>query len=196
MYKDFLKRKEKVIIQAIDVLDEAGIQGLTTKELARREGITEPAIYKQFDSKQDIILAILDRFAAFDGDIRNTILEQQMTPLQGVLYYVEAYAGYYQSYPQITTVMFSFDVFRYEVETNRKMNDIMNKRYDFITELVAKGQHAGEFSREIGAADLSNIILGLLWSITCRWKMQQKGENLKEQVTKALEWVLREQGKG
>ena len=47
MYKDYIKRKEKVIISSIDLFDEAGIKGLTTKELAKREGITEPAIYKQ-----------------------------------------------------------------------------------------------------------------------------------------------------
>jgi AcrR family transcriptional regulator len=41
--KEYHQRKNKIIIEAIDLLDEAGIQGLTTKEIAKRQGITEPA---------------------------------------------------------------------------------------------------------------------------------------------------------
>lgn len=190
MYKDFLKRKEKVIITAIDILDEAGIQGLTTKELAKREGITEPAIYRQYDSKQDIILAILDRYALFDEDITNTIKEQDMDPVQGVLYFAEAYAGYYQGYPQITTVMFSFDVFRYDKNTKDKMASIFKKRYDFVTELIKRGQEQGAFSREKTAGELADMVLGLIWSATYRWRMGNSGDDLKKRITADIKWML------
>lgn len=190
MYKDFLKRKEKVIITAIDILDEAGIQGLTTKELAKREGITEPAIYRQYDSKQDIILAILDRYALFDEVITNTIKEQNMDPVQGVLYFAEAYAGYYQGYPQITTVMFSFDVFRYDKNTNDKMTSIFKRRYDFVTELIKKGQEEGVFGRETTAGELADIVLGLIWSATYQWRMENSQDDLKKRITTAIKLVL------
>jgi TetR/AcrR family fatty acid metabolism transcriptional regulator len=190
MYREFLKRKEKVIITAIDILNDAGIQGLTTKELARREGITEPAIYRQYDSKQDIILAILDRYALFDEVIINTIKEQDMDPLQGILYFAEAYAGYYQSYPQITTVMFSFDVFRYEEETNNRMTAIMKRRSDFVAGLIERGQEQDVFDRGINAADLADVILGLIWSATYKWRLDDSKGDLKKRITEALKWML------
>ena len=48
MPKSYLTRKEKIIINAIDILDEGGINGLTMKEIANQQGITEPAVYRQF----------------------------------------------------------------------------------------------------------------------------------------------------
>jgi AcrR family transcriptional regulator len=45
MKKNIIKRKNKIIIEAIDLLDELGIQGLTTKEIAKRRDPSEPAIY-------------------------------------------------------------------------------------------------------------------------------------------------------
>lgn len=191
MYKEFLKRKEKVIISAIELLDEGGIQGLTTKELAKREGVSEPAIYKQFDSKQDIIIAILDRFASYDDVIMNTIIEQKMPPRESVFYYAEAYAGYYQSYPQITTVMFSFDVYRYDKETDLKMKNILNKRYGFMTDIIKRGQEQKQFDNSIHPMEYAEILLGIIWSITFKWKTENCVGDLKWRITSALKWALR-----
>lgn len=190
MYRKYIKRKERVIIDAVELLDEQGIQGLTTKELARREGITEPAIYRQFDGKKDIILAILDKFSTFDEFITNTILEQKMKFHDALLYYLESYATYYQSYPQISTVLFSFDVFKYEPETNSKMQEIMDRRYEFIALLARKGVESGELDSNIEPGKLAEIALGILWSATWRWKMTGSVFNLKENIMSSIRRVI------
>ena len=190
MYKEYLKRKEKVIISAIELLDERGIQGLTTKELAKREGITEPAIYKQFDSKQEIILAILDQFAKFDEVIMNTIIEQKMTPKEGILYFAESYASYYQNYPQITTVMFSMDVFRYDEKANQKMAETMKKRQEFMTQLITRARQLCGIEMEISPEELAEMLLAVIWSTTLKWKLDGCKLVLKQLVMKKIKWLI------
>jgi AcrR family transcriptional regulator len=188
MYTDFLKRKEKVIISAIDILDEVGIQGLTTKEIAKREGITEPAIYRQYDSKQDIIMAILDRFSKFDKEIFNTVIEQNMSAKDGILFFAKSYASYYQNYPQLVTVLFSFDVFRYDQKLNDKMSQILNLRTEFINGLAQsiKDQH----DYKISAEDFATLINGSIWTTIYIWKLNGCKGELKEMVAKRTEWLL------
>lgn len=188
MRADFLKRKEKVIISAIDILDEVGIQGLTTKEIAKREGITEPAIYRQFDSKQDIIMAILERFSKFDKEILNTVIEQNMSAKDGILYFAKSYASYYQSYPQLVTVLFSFDVFRYDPKLNNKMSEILNSRFKFLIELAQniKDQH----DYQISAEDLASLISGSIWTTIYIWKLNGCKGELKDMVVRRMEWLL------
>ncbi|MCX7842750.1 MAG: TetR/AcrR family transcriptional regulator [Clostridia bacterium] len=190
IYKEYLKRKEKLIISAIDILEEGGIQALTTKELAKREGITEPAIYKQFDSKRDIMMAILERFAIFDEQIESTIKEQKIESKKAVIYFAETYACYYQSYPQLATVLISYDFFKYEKTTCEKMQNIMKRRYELIKRLIDQGQEKGEIPNDIASEDLSEIILGIIWSAVFKWKMEDYSFSLKEAVMKRLEWVL------
>ena len=190
MYNDILKRKEKVIIAAIDLFDEAGINGLTTKEIANRQNITEPAIYKQFRSKKEIVMAILERYSAFDEVIKNTIFDNAMGGKVGIEYLVRAYTEYYQNYPQITTAMFSFDMFRYDEELDQKMNDIVNKRRDVIFALVSEGKEKNEFSRVVDVEAMTDALFGVIWSITFMWKMEGCKFDLKERTLKAVASIL------
>jgi AcrR family transcriptional regulator len=190
LYEDYIKRKEKIIISAIELLNEGGIQGLTTKELAKRQGITEPAIYRQFESKQEIIITILERFAHFDETICNTILEMGMPPSQGIVYYTESFASYYENYPELTTVLFSLDVFYYQKETNDKMMDIMKRRHQFISNLFERGIKDGEFKNQISSEEFSEILLGIVWATIFNWKIGGRNTELRSSIVQRTKWVL------
>jgi AcrR family transcriptional regulator len=190
MYNEILKRKEKIIITAIDLLDEAGINGLTTKEIARRQNITEPAIYKQFSSKKDIVMAILERSALFDELIENTMLDNDITGKAGILYFVKAYAEYFQNYPQITTPLFSFDMFRYDADLQKKMQDIINARVKILFEFVVKGVEMGEFSTISDPQALADALFGVIWSTTFIWQMGGCTFDLKERIMRSVTIIL------
>jgi len=190
MYKNILKRKEKIIITAIDLLDEAGINGLTTKEIARRQNITEPAIYKQFSSKKDIVMAILDRCASFDELIKNTIIDNKIVGKQGIIYFASAYAEYYQNYPQITTAMFSFDMFRYDVDLLAKMNHVINARTKIIFNLVGEGIGNQEFPVDVDQQALTDALFGVIWSTTFIWQMGGCCFDLKDRIIKAVKVIV------
>jgi len=190
MHKDILKRKEKIIITAIDLFDEAGINGLTTKEIARRQNITEPAIYKQFGSKKDIVMAILDRCASFDELIKNTIIDNKFVGKEGILYFARVHAEYYQNYPQITTAMFSFDMFRYDADLLQKMNHIVNERLKVLYDLVTKGAEDHEFTVDVDKQALTDALFGIIWSTTFIWQMGGCIFDLKDRILKAVKMIL------
>ncbi len=58
-------RQEQIIDQAIKIIHQKGYSGLSIRELATQVGITEPAIYRHFRSKEDIVLGILERMDRF-----------------------------------------------------------------------------------------------------------------------------------
>ena len=190
MHNEILKRKEKIIITAIDLFDEAGINGLTTKEIARRQNITEPAIYKQFGSKKDIVMAILDRCASFDELIKNTIIDNKFVGKEGILYFARVYGEYYQNYPQITTAMFSFDMFRYDVDLLDKMNHIVNERSKVLFNLVAKGVENHDFPVDMDKQALTDVLFGIIWSTTFIWQMGGCMFDLKNRILKAVGIIL------
>ncbi|WP_411682643.1 TetR/AcrR family transcriptional regulator [Clostridium thailandense] len=191
MCKNYIKRKEKIIISAIKILDELGIHGLTIRELAKQEGISEPAIYRQFHGKKDILIAIVKRFSEYDNAIKNTIIQHNMSPKEAILYFAEAYATYYHSYPEIASILFSFDLYKYESEIKKEMQDIINDRLAFITEIIKNGQTIKVFDDNIDAKDFAELILGVIWSMTYNWKLEDSNRDLKEHIMRALNWLLR-----
>ncbi len=183
MKKNIIKRKNKIIIEAIDLLDEAGIQGLTTKEIANRQGITEPAIYRQFESKKHIILAILDEYSKYDQTIRSTLNQQKLSFDEKINYYVNSYIEYYQSYPEITMVMFSADVYRYYQETFTKMKEIVRLREEFLIELVTQAKEKGEVKKTCESGEIADYINAIIWWFTFKWKVMDNDFNLKKTIS-------------
>jgi AcrR family transcriptional regulator len=51
--------RDRILDAAAAVMHERGIAGATTKEIARAAGYSEAMLYKHFDDKQDIFLAVL-----------------------------------------------------------------------------------------------------------------------------------------
>ena len=55
------KRKEQLLDCAADLFARSGYARATTAELARAAGVTEPIIYRHFDSKRDLFVALIER---------------------------------------------------------------------------------------------------------------------------------------
>ncbi|WOB76210.1 tetracycline resistance transcriptional repressor TetR [Achromobacter xylosoxidans] len=53
-------QRDAVIAAALDLLNEAGVDGLTTRKLAERLGVQQPALYWHFKSKQALLDALSD----------------------------------------------------------------------------------------------------------------------------------------
>lgn len=186
----FLHRKDTMLISAIDILDKGGIQGLTTKEIAKAEGVTEAAVYKHYTGKQEIIAAILERFASFDHQICDTILQQQMSEREGILFYAKAYAEYYQGYPQIATLLFSFDVFRYDPDLKRGMLHTMEDRRAFLEQFITDCRTAAGTTGRITPPILAGMILGCIWNSTYYWKLNDESHNLKAEILESVQALL------
>lgn len=53
-------QRDAVIAAALDLLNEVGVDGLTTRKLAERLGVQQPALYWHFKSKQALLDALSD----------------------------------------------------------------------------------------------------------------------------------------
>jgi TetR/AcrR family fatty acid metabolism transcriptional regulator len=187
---DIMQRKESIIITAIEVLNEAGINGMTTKEIAKRQNISEAAIYRHFDGKREIINEIIKRYSIYDELIKNTILDNDMEGKEAIKYFCTAYAEYFQNYPEITTVMFSFDIFKYNEEANEKMKIIIKNRYDLLYELVSKAIEKKEIICNKEVQTLTDSIFSYFWTITFLWRMENCNFDVKERILSAVDYII------
>lgn len=53
--------RQRVLAGALAVVDERGLAGLTTRAVADRIGLTQPALYRHFASKEELVEAVLRR---------------------------------------------------------------------------------------------------------------------------------------
>jgi len=62
-----MSRRDEVLTAAIELLDEVGLDDLTTRRLAERLGIRAGALYRHFENKRALLDAMADRIAAEGG---------------------------------------------------------------------------------------------------------------------------------
>lgn len=190
MKNDVLKRRESIIITAIQVLYEAGINGMTIREIAKRQKISEPAIYRHFSGKKEIIKEVFKRYSIYDKVIKNTMIDNDMDGKEGIKYFCKAYAEYYQNYPEITTVMFSFDMFKYDDDANEEMKNITKSRYDLLFGFVSKAIEKKEISSDKGVQVITDSIFSILWATIFLWRMENCNFDVKTRIILAVENII------
>ena len=52
-------RQQEIIDSALEIIAEKGIENFTIKNLARARGVSEPSLYRHFESKENILILII-----------------------------------------------------------------------------------------------------------------------------------------
>jgi len=181
-----LKRKDKILISAIELLFEEGTSGITTKQLAKRQGVSEPALYRQYKNKQAIVRSIVAEFGLYDEMIFNTIRQSSLTGSEAIKFYVNRFAEMYQNYSELTTVMLSMDLYFYNEETKQMMTAILEGRNNFLKELIEENSNKLFLTDKFNAEEMASLINGIILSQVLEWRLS----NCKYSLDKRLNTVI------
>lgn len=58
--EQLLERSRRIVDAAYDLLDEAGLDGLTIRAVLTRTGLSRRAFYERFEGKDDLVLAVFE----------------------------------------------------------------------------------------------------------------------------------------
>ena len=188
--RDYLHRKDRLLITTVEIIDELGIQGLSTREIAKRQGVSEATLFRHYKSKNELLIAVLDYFSQFDGEIFNSTKLKSLKPTEAIYYFIGATAEYYENYPAITSIMQLMDVLRYEAELSDKVNEIYENRISIIKQLIIDAQLSGEIRSDTDSENLSVMISGFCREICLKWRLEDRKFSLKQRTLSALDIFL------
>lgn len=183
-------RKDSVVITAIEIISEVGIRGLTSKEIAKREGISEGTLFSHYKNMDEIIMAVLDYYSELDASIIETIEMKNLIPTEALKLYISIYAENYGNYPEITSLINISQMLTLEKHLADKANIIENYRVSYIKLLINKAQSSGLLNPNIDENILADLVVGSLIFIIYKWRKCSYGFALKEYMLNALEAIL------
>ncbi|CUH95719.1 hypothetical protein P22_1797 [Propionispora sp. 2/2-37] len=188
--KQFPSRKDKIIVSAIDIVNELGLQGLSTKEIAVRQGIAESALYRHFKNKDEILVEALRYYAKFDPMINTTIRRSNFSLKESLLFFAKVHAEYYENYPAITAVTYYYTCFLNNPATAKVSRDIYDSRRHFFKELIEKARLSGEVGDAFTSAELTEVLYGYFTFTVIRWRLNHYNFPLKEQMLSMFEKIF------
>jgi AcrR family transcriptional regulator len=99
--------KQRIIDAARKILVEQGLVGLSIRTLANQIDYTPSAIYKYFESKEDILRAIRQEGFALGSKLQSEAIAVSMTPPEKMLASGRAYLRFAELYPEYYQLMFN-----------------------------------------------------------------------------------------
>ena len=160
------KRREQLLHTATKLFAEQGYARTTTAQLAKAAGVTEPIIYRHFDSKRDLFVALVEQTGQRTLEIWKKSLASATDPADRLRTLLgqnpmislgdeeaNAYRVVLQSITEIE-----------DAEIYRAIDEHFHALHSFMAEEVQRAQDAGQvalrFSAEMIAWMLIDVALG------------------------------------
>jgi len=191
MDKSYFTRKEQIILSTIELIDEVGIGGMSIQKLAKKEGITEGALYRHFKSKNEIIIEAILYYSHFDMNIINTINKNKLSSKESIVFLLTSFSEYYENYPEITAIVCSFQSLIYEPDIAKEVFLLETRKFDFLMSIIEKGKQSGEFNEWINSEDLANIIIGSFKHLVFKWRIKKYEFPLKIKTLDMLDIIFK-----
>lgn len=180
-------RQKEITEVALELISEKGIQGLTIKNLAKKIGITEPAIYRHYESKIDILIAVLDLFKQNTEQLFEEELNDKGNAIDKIEHLFTKHFISFSATPSLVSVIFSEEIFRNEPLLIAKIAEVIDKNDKILTTIILKGQETGEIRNDIEANYLSTTIMGTLRLFVKKWQFSKFSYNLPKEGEKLIE---------
>ena len=187
---EFSSRQKQIIDASIELIARQGIQELTIRNLSEMVGISEPAIYRHFASKNEILLALLGYFGEQSEKAFKEIAGTGISALDKLRAVFDHHFRYFAQKPSFSAVLFSEEIFRNDSGLSSKMFRIMQGAGDHMLSFVREGQMSGQVRKDVPTGQLSLILLGALRLLVTKWRFSGFSFDLVEEGEKLWEALL------
>ena len=183
------ERQKEIVEAALELITIKGIQGLTIKNLAKKIGISEPAIYRHYDNKIHILIAILEFFKSNTEQIFKKELNNDNKAIDKIEHLFTKHFNSFSATPSLVSVIFSEEIFRNEPILIEKISEVIDKNDKILTSIIISGQKSGEIRNDIEAKHLSTIIMGTLRLFVNKWQFSAYSYNLPKEGKKLVDSI-------
>ncbi|WP_372936189.1 TetR/AcrR family transcriptional regulator [Mariniphaga sediminis] len=183
------ERQQEIIETALELINEKGIQGLTIKNLSKKLGITEPAIYRHFENKIQILIAVLDMLKSNTSKIFESERNSSEPAMDKIGRLFEKHFHSFAQKPSLASVIFSEEIFRNEEKLISKISEVIEHNNQTLLAILKEGQQKDEIRTDIDAGHLVVFIMGTLRLFVKKWQFAGFAFNLEKEGTQLVQAV-------
>lgn len=177
-------RQLEIIEAAGKILTASGVSGLTIKNLAKEMRFSESAIYRHFESKEEIILSMLN-YLASNTEKRLSNIQLTTDPEENLKALFREQFSFFSLNPHLVVAVFSDGLLEESQRINETFMKLMNIKMKFLMPIIMEGQQRRIFTNAITTDELMHIIMGTFKLQMFKWRIanfefdiKRSGENM------------------
>ena len=180
----FTNRQIEIIEAATQLIGKNGVHSLTTKSLAKEMGFSEPALYRHFKNKVDILNSVLQYFKSNIGDYILPILSADTTGIEKMKNLIDFQFSHFKKNPAIVMVIFSETSFQDNEMLSHTVLNIMTQKQTLIESIIKFGQLDNSIRNDIKEDQLATIIMGSMRIHILKWRLSNYSFDLVDEGQK------------
>jgi TetR/AcrR family fatty acid metabolism transcriptional regulator len=181
------ERQIEILHETKELIGEKGIQNFTIKNLASKMSFSEPAIYRHFKDKTEILTSLLK----YNSEIINTQVGQILDSKENTLTKFEKILSFKLSHiernPSIVMIVFAENSYQNCERLSKIVAKIMKRRTERIIKLLKEGKKNNEIRNDINTEQLAKIIQGGIRITILSWKLSGFKTSLSQEGKKL--WI-------
>ena len=171
-------RQEQIKKAVLEIIADEGLHNLSTRNLAKKIGFSEGAIFRHFSTKRDIIKGIMDDVANdLIGSLRNIVISPLKTE-EKLFNYLCKNVKYLKENRGITILLFSEATHLGDKELKEKLNQILAEQKQFIIKMVKDGFAEGVWDKNISPEDVATLYMGIPITFNIELVLNKSGLNV------------------
>jgi AcrR family transcriptional regulator len=186
-------RQAQIKRAVLEIISTEGLQQLSTRNLARKVGLSEGAVFRHFDSKRDIILGIMEDVRQdLQGSLRR-ISTDTNDPDQRLFEFLCTHIQYLLKNNGITILLFSEAAHMNDSELKSHMRAILLEQKQFVSHIIQDGIVAGIWDPELRVENVAMLYMGIPITLNIELVLNPQGvqtENFCQRMKGLLDRVL------
>ena len=166
------------------LLEEKNFSDITTAEIARTAGVTEPLIYKYFKDKRDLLYQVLREYLENYLKRTTTDLKGIKGALNKLRRLIRTHINVYATNRVFAKILL-LEVRSFSDYYTSEPYALVKKYSDMLLKIIREGIHDGEIRDDISAEFLRQVILGSIENV-CITGVVFSREILPEDLTEDL----------
>ncbi len=159
-YENREDRVRQIAEAALAVIAESGLRRFTTKAIAEKVGIADGTIFRQFNNKEEIVLAAMDQL---ETKMFAEGFPEDPNPLKRLELFFRARAALLAGEAPMGRLMFSEQLVHAAGEAGReKLSSWRRRNMAFVGACLQELEAAGRLHPHVRAAQLGVLVQGVL----------------------------------
>lgn len=185
------ERRREILAAMLAMAGEEGADRVTTRALARRVGISEPALYRHFPGgKAEMWRALAGLIGEHMQDAWRRALAGVTGAPEQLRALVIAQIGLMASLPALPAILFTRALQRDNAALRAGIAEVAGRFHARLEQIIAEGQRRGELRGGADPDAAAWLLISVAQGTAMRWWLSERAFGLEAEGTRILETAL------
>ena len=172
------ERREQIVEAALDLLADTSLEDLTTRQIARHIGVSQPALFRHFRTRDGILEAVVDRMRERLSAAVVELFGEAPSPLERARGLVRILFEHAQRHPGLVRLVLAEAVSDERASYGASLDHLVSMQRAFFVTLVRKAKEHGEIATSVDPDVAATLALALLQGTLLGWMRGGRTEPL------------------